>query len=422
MTARWRSLLLGDGKNQERKNVFWNMVGSLVFALASILLFAAAARAAGAYYGGIFSIAFTTGQMLLTIGYYEVRPFQVTDVSGQYSFPEYLSARVVTSFAMAAAGFLYVALTGARGVRAAALILMCFYKMMDGIADVFEGEFHRRGRLDLAGKSMTFRTLFSGSVFIIVVMVSKNIVTASGAALAAAVFAFAVFDLVVIKEFEPLRLSRARGRVLALLKDCFFLFLGSFLYLYICNAAKYAVDARMSAEAVAYYTDLYLPTSTINLLSGFVFKPLLTTMGKSFEQGEWGKFCGIVRKLLAGIALLTAVCCLGAFLLGISVLSAFFGHDLSDYRGALVLLIFGGGLNAAAMLLYYGLTTMRRQRQILICYGVSALAVFVLSPMLVTELGLLGGAACYTGAMGLLVLLFLVSFRRQYRKAVRSGK
>ena len=102
MTARWRSLLLGDGKNQERKNVFWNMVGSLVFALASILLFAAAARAAGAYYGGIFSIAFTTGQMLLTIGYYEVRPFQVTDVSGQYSFPEYLSARVVTSFAMAA--------------------------------------------------------------------------------------------------------------------------------------------------------------------------------------------------------------------------------------------------------------------------------------------------------------------------------
>ena len=104
------------------------------------------------------------------------------------------------------------------------------------------------------------------------------------------------------------------------------------------------------------------------------------------------------------------------------MLSAFFGHDLSDYRGALVLLIFGGGLNAAAMLLYYGLTTMRRQRQILICYGVSALAAFVLSPMLVTKLGLLGGAACYTGAMGLLVLLFLVSFRRQYRKAVRSGK
>ena len=54
-----------------------------------------------------------------------------------------------------------------------------------------------------------------------------------------------------------------------------------------------------------------------------MFKPLLTTMGKSFEQGEWEKFCGIVRKLLAGIALLTAVCCLGAFLLGIPVLSAF---------------------------------------------------------------------------------------------------
>ena len=64
----WRALILGDGTNQVRKNIIWNMIGSLLFALASILLFAVAARATGEYYGGIFSIAFTTGQMLLTIG------------------------------------------------------------------------------------------------------------------------------------------------------------------------------------------------------------------------------------------------------------------------------------------------------------------------------------------------------------------
>ena len=420
--SRWKALILGDGKNQGKKNVFWNMVGSLIFALASILLFAAAARAAGAYYGGIFSIAFTTGQMLLTIGYYEVRPFQVTDVSRQYSFQEYLSSRVVTSIAMAVAGVLYVLVTGAEGVRASVILLMCFYKMMDGIADVFEGELHRRGRLDIAGKSMAFRTVFSGGVFIVTVMISGDIVIASGAAVAAAVFAFAVFDLVIIREFEPLRLSRAWDRVFSLLRDCFFLFLGSFLYLYICNAAKYAVDARMSAEAVTYYTDLYLPTSTINLLSGFIFKPLLTTMGKSYEERQWEKFRGIVYRLLAGIVLLTAVCCLGAYLIGIPVLSFLFGHDLSAYRGALVLLIFGGGFNAAAMLLYYALTTMRKQKQILVCYGVSALAALLGSSALVTRFGILGGAACYTGAMGILVLLFFGDVWYQYRRAMRREK
>ena len=100
----WRALVLGNGKDQGRKNVIWNMIGSMVFALASIVLFAAAARAAGEYNGGIFSIAFTTGQLLLTIGYYEVRAFQVTDMAGQYSFSDYFSARLLTSAAMAAAG------------------------------------------------------------------------------------------------------------------------------------------------------------------------------------------------------------------------------------------------------------------------------------------------------------------------------
>ena len=419
---KWKALILGNGENQGKKNVFWNMVGSLLFALASIVLFAAATRATGEYYGGIFSIAFTTGQQLLTIGYYEVRPFQVTDVSGQYSFPEYLSARAVTSAAMAVAGIVYVLVTGPDFVKGTVILLMCLYKMVDGIADVFEGEFHRRGRLDIAGKSMAFRTAFSGGVFILTVILSRDIVIASAAAVAAAVFAFAVFDLVLIGEFEPLQFSRAWNRVLSLLKDCFFLFVGSFLYLYICNASKYAIDAHMTAEAVTYYTDIYLPTSTINLLSGFIFKPLLTVMGISYEMGEWKRFRSIVGRLLIGIVGLTAVCCLGAFLLGVPVLFFIFGQDLAPYRMALVILILGGGFNAAAMLLYYALTTMRRQRQILFCYGAAFLAALAVPSILVKQFGINGGALGYTLVMGLLVVLFFISAWRQYRKAAAGSE
>ena len=192
------------------------------------------------------------------------------------------------------------------------------------------------------------------------------------------------------------------------------------MYLYICNAAKYAVDACMNEEAVTYYTDLYLPTSTINLLSGFIFKPLLTTMGESYEHGEWKKFRSMVYKLLLGIAALTFICCLGAFLLGIPVLSFIFGHELGAYRGALVLLILGGGFNAAAMLLYYALTTMRRQTRILICYGISALAALLISRTLVARYGIMGGAVCYTAVMGVLVILFFGNVWYQYRREMRN--
>ena len=141
---KWKALILGTGENQGRKNVVWNIIGSLIFALASIVLFAVAARATGEYYGGIFSIAFTTGQLLLTIGYYEVRPFQVTDMAHQYSFQDYFSARVITSVAMAVAGAVYVLASRPGAVKGTVIFLMCLYKLMDGVADVFEGEFQRQ--------------------------------------------------------------------------------------------------------------------------------------------------------------------------------------------------------------------------------------------------------------------------------------
>ena len=46
---KWKALILGNGENQGRKNVVWNIIGSLIFALASIVLFAVAARATGEY-------------------------------------------------------------------------------------------------------------------------------------------------------------------------------------------------------------------------------------------------------------------------------------------------------------------------------------------------------------------------------------
>ena len=125
-------------------------------------------------------------------------------------------------------------------------------------------------------------------------------------------------------------------------------------------------------------------------------------------------------KLLLGIAALTLICCLGAFLLGIPVLSAFFGHDLRPYRTALVILILGGGFNAAVMLLYYALTTMRRQILILVCYVISFMCSLFIVPYLVKNYGILGGAFGYTGVMAILVLSFFGCTWYQYRKAMRK--
>ena len=71
-----RELIIGNEENIQRKNFIWNMLGSTLYSFASIILLAAATRVLGEDKAGVFSIAFTTGQLMLTIGFYEMRPYQ----------------------------------------------------------------------------------------------------------------------------------------------------------------------------------------------------------------------------------------------------------------------------------------------------------------------------------------------------------
>ena len=84
--------------SKERSAYFWNMLGSLVYAVTSMLLGVAVTKLAGAYAGGIFFFGFSTlGQQLYIVSYFGMRPIQVTDVSNEYSFGDYLRLRVITS-------------------------------------------------------------------------------------------------------------------------------------------------------------------------------------------------------------------------------------------------------------------------------------------------------------------------------------
>ena len=70
--------------SKERSAYFWNMLGSLVYAVTSMLLGVAVTRLAGAYAGGVFFFGFSTlGQQLYIVSYFGMRPIQVTDISNE---------------------------------------------------------------------------------------------------------------------------------------------------------------------------------------------------------------------------------------------------------------------------------------------------------------------------------------------------
>ncbi len=386
------------------------MLGSGIYSLATVIFVMLAKRIVGEEAGAKFYMAFTTGQMLLTIGYFEIRPFQVTDVRGQYKPKEYFGFRALTSLAMLlcgiVVGFVYVTNGKADGAGFGLIMTMCVLKMLDGVADVFEGEFQRNDRIDISGMSMAFRTLAIMAVFSAVAWVTKNIYAASASAAVTGLVGVICVALVWSRKFEKLSISFAVDKMKSLFGSTILLFIGSAMCMWLWNGTKYVVEWTLTDRETLVYGIVFMPTMVINLGSSFVFKPMLTTLARHYENGENKKFAGLVGVLVAIASGLTLVTFAAGAWLGIPVLSWLYDIDLSSYKAVMLVLIAAGGFNAVSILFYYALTVMRLQKEIFVGYTITFAVSIILPIVMVKNMGIMGAGWAYLIVMALLTVLF----------------
>ena len=77
----------------------------------------------------------------------------------------------------------------------------------------------------------------------------------------------------------------------------------------------------MADKDLAVYGAIFMPTSVINLVAGFVIRPYLTKLSLNWEMGRVKLFIKIIGRLSGIIAVLTVLAVGGAWVLGIPVLS-----------------------------------------------------------------------------------------------------
>lgn len=406
--------MIGSDRNIARRNVLWNMAGSLIYALASMLLGAVVTRTLGAAAGGIFFFAFSTfGQQIFIVAYFGMRPVQVTDTGEQATFGEYRAFRLLSCLAAMLATVCYGMLLSAPGEARTVLFLTAGYKILDGFADCYDSEFQRQGRLYLAGKSNAFRTLGSVAVFLLLLFSTHSLTAACLGALIGQAGMILLCCVAPLSCLPNVRTERRRGYIRNLFAKSRWLFFGAFLDLYIFAASKYAVNQYLKPADNSYYTTIFIPTSVINLMANFVIRPVLTLLSEQREQGDRAAFQATVAKIGGLILLLTLLGTGAAWLLGIPVLSALVGSEagqaLKGLRTELLLVILGGGFYALLNLLYYCLVILERQRRIFLIYVLGTGLAWLSADQGVQRLGMRGAALSYCGMMALLTLLFALS-------------
>ena len=401
-----------EGEHSLAGSFFWNSLGGILNAGQSVLVLMVITRVLGLAAAGVYSIAFATGNLFLYLGEYGVRNVQVSDLTEQYPFRDYLAHRVLTVFLMLALGACCCVFSYGRGTysleKSLTVFAMCLLKAVDCIEEVYEGRLHQRGRLDLAGKVMTVRLVVSiGGMLAAAVLFHSLLIATDIAAALAAVSAFCML-FCYRKEvaFTPGLVSRRN--VGALMRVCFPVCAANFLQFYLINAPKYAIDAAMEETVQAQYNFIAMPVFVIQLLGMFLYQPVLGRMSAAAANGDRRALLSDIRKIVLGILVIAAVCLAGAWVLGIPVLSLLYATDLSSFRSELMWILVGEIFLALSGFLCAVLTILRRQSAILVIYAAGAVLSLILTGQMVRSSGILGAVRSFVSIMALVFVLLLL--------------
>ena len=392
-----------------KKVFFWNAMGSFANAMSSVFLLAVVTRILGEEQGGIFTIAFALAQQLITVSCFETPTFYVTDAENKIEFGVHFATKILL-YAISMIVAMFIAGVKYTSYKAIVVILVCAFKGMDSIQGLFGGLLQKNEQLDIAGKSLALRVVFSFILFSATLFITKDLIVASAICLIFTLLWIIFYDVRFSKKVMPLKLKWDFKQTAKLILGCLPMFLGVFMLNYIINQPKFVLDSVMDEVAQSKFGIIFIPSAVISLLGMFIYRPLLTTLTDVWKNKNYKNFIGRFLKISVLIVVFTGICTLLARFLGLPVLKLIYGTDISGLETHLCLIILGGGMYALANLIYNGIVIMRHQYAMIIAYVIAWGISLVITKPLVQANGLMGASLSYLITTSVLAVLMVGVF------------
>lgn len=411
-------------KPSEKEIYIWNILGSLANAGLSVIILMVVTRTLDNQKADIFSIAWAISQLMATIGCYQIRVLQATDVEEKFTFRQYFEFRIVTIVAMMICSCIYVYIKHYTAYKAIIIIIICGYRAVDSFADVFEGWFQQKERLDLAGRALFIRVIIAivGGGICLVGM--HDLLALSLMLVFIYVVGLLLYDIRYynkLKVLEKQKENQNNKWLQGLLVAGTPLFVNAYLLMDIMNTPKIVIDAAIMNGGLqngsqTIFNILFMPASVLTL-AYIVFRPLLTKMAIEWTMGRIKNFLKIIGSIMCCLLGISILIIGGSALLGIPVLSVLYAIDLTMYKRELLMIILGGCFCTFSYVLDNALVVIRKQYLLVCAYVVSWVYVKIFAHTFVDKWGIMGAAIVYTTSMILFfattLLIFVICLKKE---------
>lgn len=125
------------------RDFVWNSIGSGAWAMVFPVVTMVSTQLVGVEQAGMISMAFVVGLLLMFLGNFGVRTYQVSDTKMEHSFKDYQANRWVTCILMLLVGWVYCSIRGYSDEMFNISMAVILYKVHRRLADVYEGRCSR---------------------------------------------------------------------------------------------------------------------------------------------------------------------------------------------------------------------------------------------------------------------------------------
>ncbi len=413
------------GAHKTSRDYICNSVGAAMWGALFPLLTIVITQVAGVERAGMFSLAFVTGSLLMILANYGVRTYQVSDLDERHTFADYQINRILTCVGMVLVGVAYCAIRGYAGEMLMISLGVYVYKMVDALADVYEGRLQQVDKMYLGGISQAFR---SGTVFIVfclALLISQNVGAASVAMAIAALASFFFLTLPLTLFETPKSREWSVGSIATLFKQTTPLFIALFMYAFIDAMPKFVMEGVLPYDSQLYFNAIYFPAQMILIIVQLVYKPLLVKLaGVWADPSMHRRFDQVILAMLGIIAAITVVMALFVAWIGIPLMSLLYGVDFEQYRGLFYIMLAAGAVASAIDFLYQVITVLRRQKDVTRLYLVAFGFSLFVPLLLINFTGLPGAVIGYLILMSILLVLLAseyIAIRAEFSRSPRKA-
>lgn len=329
-----------------KKNIIWNSSGSFVYLFFQWLITYLVVIILGFENAGIFSLAISISSIAFAFAIYGVRGYQVSDVTKKYSDKSYIAARIATSLLAIGGCLIYLTIYKYSLYTTLCIVVYLIFKISEAYVDVYHGIIQRGMRMDFIGKSFILRGVICNFLFIGCMILTKNLLLSTSVLAISSFGLIFLYDRNKVKIFYKKTDDTSKREIVNLLIECLPLAIYTFLSILVMSMPRISLENMKGSEILGIYASIAIPAAIIQVISGYIFSPMLTVFAEHVDQKNFKLFHKLLFKTLAYILTFSIIVIIGGAIFGKFGLILLFGEKISNYTYLFLPILFISSLTA----------------------------------------------------------------------------